>query len=90
MAGGGVPTATNIATSACDGTYLGGREGRERKEGRKGGGREGGDGRRERREGREEIAEYLKTSNTMLRTFNLPLNVAPFCEVIIQGLEASV
>ena len=51
MAGGGVPTATNIATSACDGTYLGGREGRERKEGRKGGGRGGGVG--EGREGRE-------------------------------------
>lgn len=43
MAGGGVPTATNIATSACDGTYLGGREGREQKEGRKGGGWEKGE-----------------------------------------------
>ena len=89
-----MPTATNIATSACDGTYLGEREGREGREGKEE--REGRErreetgGRRERREEREECAEHLKTSNTILRTFGLPLNVAPFCEVIIQGLEASV
>ena len=31
LAGGGTPTATNIATSACEGTYLGGTEGKERR-----------------------------------------------------------
>lgn len=77
LAGGGTPTATNIATSACDGTYLGGTEGKERRK-VVGAGNEGKGG----------ACRILE--NTILRTFNLPLNVAPFCEVIIQGPEASI
>lgn len=77
LAGGGTPTATNIATSACDGTYLGGTEGKERRK-VVGAGNEGKGG----------ACRILE--NTILWTFNLPLNVAPFCEVIIQGPEASI
>lgn len=56
--------------------------------------RNGGKGEKKgggRREGSEGKGGACRISfNTILRTFYLPLNVAPFCEVIIQGLEASI